>query len=181
MRRFFAAEHHAQLNEIAAFAFLASRFPHSPAAGFFMELAGVVDGARSRLLPAAASVGLVLGEPADTPIPASAHAFGGYVCWLAMRSGQAGAALALHTDLVLWCESCARISSALQRRDGTSEEATAYFAAYAEPPEALLESALDVADDGIRRGERSEHAMAAARPVAGYLRLFWDAVAEAAR
>lgn len=180
--RFLTAEHGAQQSEIVAFATLAARHPHPPAAGFFLGLAGVIGDAGPRLRAAAGSVDLALDHPGgDDPgrlaLDAPAHAFGGYVCWLALRAGQAGAALAIHADLVSWCGSCARITAALEKHGGLPDEVVAYFAAYAQRPEHLLETALEVASDGLRRGEDPDRAVAEARPVTGYLRLFWDSAA----
>lgn len=170
--RFLVAEHAAQSCEYTAFASLAARFPADPAAGFFLDLACAVRGARSRLREAAKAAEVSLE---GQRVSAEEHAFGGYLCWLAVRASQAGAALAVYADFIAWCGACSRIATAAQKAANLPDEVVAYFAGYAQEPEALLATALDVVRDGLAGGDDPAQAEAEARLVLGYLGLFWNA------
>ncbi|GAA4550929.1 hypothetical protein GCM10023192_76700 [Amycolatopsis samaneae] len=178
--RFLVAERAAQVSECTAFSLLASRFPDGAAARFFLGLASGVEGARARLTEAARSMDVTLAESPAGELGAEGHAFCGYLCWLALRASQAGAALAIYADFVAWCGACARVASALRTQGDSPDTVVNYFAGYAQVPEDLLGAAVAVARDGLDHGEDLARAEAEARLVLGYLRLFWDAAASPA-
>ncbi|MFD6071560.1 hypothetical protein, partial [Amycolatopsis lurida] len=176
--RFLVAEHSAQSCEFTAFASLAARFPVGPAAGFFLDLACAVRCARAPLAEAAKAVDVSL-EPWRVPLVSTeAHAFGAYLCWLAARASQAGAALAVYTDFIAWCGACSRIAAAARTASPLPDAVVAYFAGYAQEPEALLAAAVDVVRDGLSGGDDPAQAEAEARLVLGYLTRFWNTAAD---
>lgn len=175
--RFLLAECAAQDSERAAFEFLAARFPSDPAGTFFLQLAGAVRGARARLAEAARAVGVSMGTPRIPEVSAAGHAFCGYLCWLAMRASQAGAALAMYADFIAWCGACARIATAMRKAANLPDSVVAYFEGYARVPEALGAAAAEVVLDGLANGDDPVRAEAEARLVLGYLEIFWNSAA----
>ncbi|MFB4274600.1 hypothetical protein ACBJ59_04835 [Nonomuraea sp. MTCD27] len=174
VRRLLAGERAVQDNEIAAFATLVGRFPRDPAVGFFLSLASVVNATRPALLRAERALGESGHVPETDVHAAGAHAFSGYLCWLAMRASLSGAALALYTNLLAWCGSCGRLAAALRNLPDVPPEVTSYLASYEVAPPDLLDTALAVARQGAAEGECPQRAEREAGLVLGYLDLFWQ-------
>ncbi|MFF4189874.1 hypothetical protein [Nonomuraea sp. NPDC001831] len=173
LRRLVAIErayHHA---ELVAYGELLTQFPHPPAAGFLLKVAGLVDEARAAL----AVVAERLGEPPDLGDDLAAHAFCGYVSWLALHGSQAAMALSLYSapDGVYYGGAVELVRLLDEHGVTVPGEFTAY---YGNSPDPLLtDDAAAVVDDGLARGDDPGEALRAARLCDRYMALLWTAAA----
>ena len=176
--RMLAGEQHAVISsDRRSFCQLAARFPEPPAGDFFLAMAEGEGEALRRLADLAAALGMrpddLLGhEPAP-----GAQAYPAYVCSLALAGSRADVALAFLVNLEAWGANCGRVRDALVARYGLSAEAAGFFDFFASPPPGFAERALAVADAGLVAGESPARARTAARLLASYELMFWDALA----
>ncbi|MEV4091787.1 hypothetical protein [Streptosporangium saharense] len=173
LRRLVAVErayHHA---ELVAYGELLTRFPHPPVAGFLIEVAGLVDEARAAL----AVVAERLGKPPDLGDDLAAHAFCGYVSWLALHGSQAATALSLYSapDGVYYGGAVELVRLLDEHGVTVPGEFTAYYGNG--PAPLLTEAASAVVDDGLARGDDPGEALRAARLCDRYMALLWTAAA----
>ena len=176
--RMLAGEQHAVISsDRRSFCQLAARFPEPPAGDFFLAMAEGEGEALRRLADLAAALGMrpddLLGhEPAP-----GAQAYPAYVCSLALAGSRADVALAFLVNLEAWGANCGRVRDALVARYGLSPGAAGFFDFFASPPPGFAERALAVADAGLLAGESPARARTAARLLASYELMFWDALA----
>jgi hypothetical protein len=165
-----AAYHEA---ELVAYGVLLARFPRQPAGGFLLEVVRLVQGAR----PALASVAQRLGEPPDVGDDLTAHAFCGYVSWLALNGSQAAAALALYSDPegVYYGGSAALVRALEAGGPAVPKEFLSYYGG--SPDRVLMDQARQVVADGLAGGDDPGEALRAARLCDEYMALLWSAAA----
>ncbi len=177
--RMLAGEQHAVISsDRRSFCQLAARFPEPPAGDFFLSMAEGEGEALRRLGDLAAALGM---GPEDLrghePAP-RAQAYPAYVCSLALAGSRADVALAFLVNLEAWGANCGRVRDALVARYGLSSGAAGFFDFFASPPPGFADRALAVADAGLLAGESPVRARTAARLLASYELMFWDALAE---
>jgi thiaminase len=177
--RMLAGEQHAVISsDRRSFCQLAARFPEPPAGDFFLAMAEGEGEALRRLAILATALGM---EPEDLlahePAP-GAQAYPAYVCSLALAGSRADVSLAFLVNLEAWGANCARARDALVARCNLSSEAAGFFDFFASPT-GIADSALAVADAGLLAGESPARARTAARLLASYELMFWDALADA--
>ena len=175
LRRLIGTDARCRRTELVAFATLAARFPHRPAADLYLTMARLVYDAGPGLAACAHAMGLG-SDPDDAcpPHPAqrTTHSFNGVLSWLAIQGSQAATALAIHSDLVVYLGGCAELVSRLRSSDlDVPEEFLTHYGA--EAPEDLCRSALDVVQDGLDRGDDPDEAILAARLLEESLGDFW--------
>ncbi|RKT52819.1 hypothetical protein C8E97_1357 [Saccharothrix australiensis] len=163
--------HHA---ELVAYGVGLARYAHQPATKFFTRITELVDNASPKLAACARALGL---SDADlrrrVPDPAI-HAFSGCLSWIAVTGDQASLALALHADMTVYFPDCVAIAAAA--RDAAFDVPDEFFDYYeGTASEDLLHLALEVVDDGLRRGDDPDDAVFAARLLEASIGWFWHA------
>jgi hypothetical protein len=177
--RMLAGEQHAVISsDRRSFCALAARFPEPPAGDFFLAMAGGEGEALRRLAGFASAVGLDAEELRHHEPAAGAQAYPAYVCSLALSGSRTDVTMAFLANLAAWGANCARVRDALLARYGLGREAVSFFDFFATPPPGFEGQALAVADAGLRQGDSPARARTAARLLAAYELLFWDAIAE---
>jgi hypothetical protein len=161
-----------------SFCQLAARFPEPPAGDFFLFMAEGEGEALRRLSALAAALGMGAGDLLAHEPAAGAQAYPSFVCSLALAGSRADVALAFLVNLDAWGANCARVRDALGGRYGLSGEAVGFFDFFAAPPPGFADRALAVADAGLLAGDPPARARTAARLLASYELMFWDALAE---
>jgi hypothetical protein len=161
-----------------SFCQLAARFPEPPAGDFFLFMAEGEGEALRRLSRLAAALGMGADDLRGHEPAAGAQAYPAYVCSLALAGSRADVALAFLVNLDAWGANCARARDALTARYGLDGEAVGFLDFFATPPPGFAERALAVADAGLVAGDAPARARTAARLLASYELMFWDALAE---
>ncbi len=160
-----------------SFAYLAARFPESPAGDLFLSLAEGEGQALAHLHGFAAWLGLdEQALAAHEPAPAC-QAYTAFVAWLALNGGRADVALALLANLAAWGANCARVAAALRDCYGAPDEAVGFFDFFTTPAPGFTEQAHAVVEAGLGAGEPPRQARRAARLLQGYELLYWDTLA----
>ncbi|MFH8467529.1 hypothetical protein [Streptomyces sp. NPDC017991] len=179
LRRMVGVEAQCQHTELAAFALMASRFPHRPAADLYDEMAGLVRAAQPSLADCAKALGMSEHDFRHGPRTYRSYAFGGMLSWIALQGSQAATALALHTDLTVYLSGCAELVRAIREADIRVPDEFLRHYGTASAPE-LLALAVKATDDGLRRGDDPATAVLAAWLLERSLSDFWRAAAEPA-
>ncbi|WP_170837416.1 hypothetical protein [Actinopolyspora xinjiangensis] len=165
-------EHAALCAQQRVFTVLSSRFDDSGPAGFFLALASAAVSSRVRLTR------LVEGEPGFSSwgrsrSPAGIRSFERVLCRSALLGGRAEVAAAFRVAQISWGKQCALFANALRSEDDFATAFADYFAAYAEPPRALLEQAVEVVEVGLADGEDPSAVSAAVEDFRMSLSDFW--------
>jgi len=161
-----------------SFSLLASRFPTSPAADFFLYLASSETPGRSGLLKLAARLGLDEAEILDyEPLP-GCQIYPSYLSQLALGGSQVDVALSLVGNMATFAAACAATSEALQRHYGVDKESVGFFSVFGEPNPEFEELAMSVVVSGISDGVLPRSARTAARLLQTYELAFWNTLAE---
>lgn len=179
LRRLVAVDAQCQRTELAAYALMATRFPHHPASGLYAGLIGLVGAAR----PSLADCARALGMPEDAFRRGTrtyrAYAFDGMLSWIALQASQADTGLALHSSLTVYLGGCAELVRAVRMSDvPVPEEFLAHYGTASAPD--LLALATETTDDGLRRGDDPGTALHTAWLLEQSLEDFWRAAAEPA-
>lgn len=109
-------------------------------------------------------------------IDATAHAYIGYISWLALHASQAATALMIYAEFTVWSRNCVRLRKALLPGVATGE-LLAYLDAYREPSADLLAASVSVAAQGLDRGDDLTDSVRSAALLKGYARMFWAGAA----
>jgi hypothetical protein len=177
--RMLAGEQHAVISsDRRSFCQLAARFPESPAGDFFLFMAEGEGEALRRLGDLAAALGMPHEDLLRHEPSAGAQAYPNHVCSLALAGSRADVALAFLVNLDAWGANCGRVRDALAARYGLGADAVGLFDFFATPPPGFAERALAVADAGLLAGDSPARARTAARLLASYELMFWDALSE---
>jgi hypothetical protein len=160
-----------------SFAYLAARFPASPAGDFFLGMSQGEGQALGLLDGYIAWLGI--DEEwlrAYEPDP-RAQAYPAYVSWLALNGSSSAVALAFLANLAAWGHNCGAVAGALRDAYGARDEAVAFFEFFATPPPDFEAGTLAVVQAGLDAGEDPAEARHAARLLQAYELSFWDALA----
>jgi hypothetical protein len=161
-----------------SFALLASRFPLSPSADFFLYLAGSETPGREGLLRLGGELGLTDDDVAAYEPKPGCQTYPAYLSQLALGGSQADVALALVANMAAFGEACLATATALVEHYGISKEAVQFFAIFGEPNPEFEALALSVVEDGLVGGKPATSARTAARLIQVYELQFWNTLAE---
>ncbi|MFF5563784.1 hypothetical protein ACFY7Z_17050 [Streptomyces sp. NPDC012623] len=172
-----AQVHH---GELPGYAVMGSRFPHRPAAGLYLRLACLAYDAGPRLDRAGEALGLSSQGKEEWRRPAArdAYSFNGILSWIAIQGSQAVTALTAHTDMSVYFPACEELVTEIRKHDvDAPDDFLTYFSN--DPSENLCELAVEVAQDGLDRGDDPEEALFMARLLEESLEGFWASAAGA--
>ncbi|ARF60332.1 hypothetical protein B1H20_02220 [Streptomyces violaceoruber] len=175
-RRLVAVEAQCHSAEMIAYGTMLARFPRRPAADLFIRLSRLVCDAQPKLRKCADA--LDMPDPFESfwPPGRETYAFNGTLSWVANQGSQASFALSSYTDMVVYFSGC----SALVRRVRELRiDAPAEFIEYYDDDasDELTELALDVAQDGLGRGDDPQDALFQARLLEESIGDFWRSAA----
>ncbi|MCX2969801.1 MULTISPECIES: hypothetical protein [Streptomyces] len=162
LRRLVAIEMQCHAAERVAHGALLARFPSDRAAELWLTLGRLVQDATPKLHAVARALGMRQADLARWPAERGAYAFNGALSWVALAGGQAAAALSVHTDLVVYFAGGTAVARRLREAGADVPEE---FVAYYDDPgdDALRDLALEVAQEGLDRGDDPEEAVFHAR------------------
>ncbi|MGW5645160.1 hypothetical protein ACWEV3_37290 [Saccharopolyspora sp. NPDC003752] len=161
--------------QVVAHASLVTRFPHHPAADFFVRLAGLPISLRVPLREAAEQLGTPPDALAARLLPVPCQGLLGMFAWLGVHATQAEAGMAVYTDLAEWYAIWGQLIPYMERADPPPPApAVSVFRRFSTPNRELLDGALMAADDGLLRGDDPNSAREAALLAPHYLKEFWD-------
>ncbi|MFF5718305.1 hypothetical protein [Streptomyces buecherae] len=179
LRRLVAVDAQCQRTELAAYALMAARFPHSPASELYAGLIGLVGAAQPSLAGCARALGMSEDDFRRGPGTYRTYAFDGMLSWIALQASQADTGLALHSDLTVYLGGCAELVRAVRRSDiPVPDEFLAHYGTASAPD--LLALAKETTDDGLGRGDDPGTALHTAWLLEKSLEDFWRAGAEPA-
>ena len=167
----FAGEQFAIISsDLRSVAHLVSRF----GGDFFLDVLSGERAALDAISPFASALGLSQADLQEyEPLP-GAHAYAGFMAWLAAYASDAEVAAAYLVNFAAWGENCGRLSRALTGRYGMSSEEVRFFDLFAEPADGFAQKALAVITGGLERGVQPRLMRRAARLLQGYELLYWD-------
>ncbi|MEV0674996.1 hypothetical protein AB0I60_00595 [Actinosynnema sp. NPDC050436] len=166
--------------ELVAYGVGLAKYPHTPATTFFTRITDLVAAATPKLRACAHALGLGDADLRRRQPDPTIYAFSGCLSWIAVTGRQASLALALHTDMTVYFPDCLAISAGARESSLTvPDEFYEYYEGTAS--EDLLALALEVADDGLARGDDPEEAVFSARLLEATIGQFWRAAAGAWR
>jgi thiaminase len=175
---FAGQQHHIIISDLRSIALIISRHGMFPGRRFLMNVLQGEAAALDGLHTFAGALGLsVIDLEAFEPLPA-AHAYCGFVAWLALYGSDAELAGAFLVNFAAWGTNCERISRALREKYGFAESDLVFFGLFSSPP-SFERDALSVIQDGLDRGIPARLIHRAARMLQGYELMYWDAMAEA--
>jgi thiaminase len=174
LRLFVGEQYSIIASDLKSVAYLVSRFGSAPSRDFFL---GILHGERAAwdaLLTLADALGLSEAELREHEPLAGAHAYTGYMAWLALYASDAEIAAAYLVNFPAWGQNCGRLSAILQKRFGLDEKEVAFFDLFASPPATFETNALSVIQQGLDRGIEPRLIHRAARLLQAYELMYWD-------
>ncbi|MYW93798.1 hypothetical protein G3I59_25100 [Amycolatopsis rubida] len=154
-----------------------ARYPHRPAVQLFTRLAELVANATPKLTACAHALGLTDAQLRRRVPDPRIHAFNGCASWIAARGSQTCMALAMHTDMTVYFRDCLKLVAGIRESSLTvPEEVISYYEGTAE--DELLSLALDVVDDGLKRGDDPDDAVFSARLLEANIGEVWRSAVE---
>ncbi|XVS62148.1 hypothetical protein ACQPYE_28290 [Actinosynnema sp. CA-299493] len=164
--------------ELVAYGIGLARYPHMPATAFFTQITELVANATPKLEACARAFGFSDADLRRREPDPRIYAFGGCLSWIAVTGSEASLALALHTDMTVYFPDCLAISTGVRKSSlDVPDEFFDYYEGTAS--EDLLSLALEVVDDGLRRGDDPDEAVFSARLLEANIGQFWRAAASA--
>jgi thiaminase len=166
-------------SDLKSVAFLVSRFGSAPSGDFFL---GVLQGERAAfdaLLTFANALGLSEYQLRAREPLAGAHAYTGYMAWLALYGSDAEVAAAYLVNFPAWGQNCSRLSRILKDRFALGENEVAFFDLFATPPATFEADALSVIQQGLDRGTEPRLIQRAVRLLQAYELMYWDTLYKA--
>ncbi|MEU6479056.1 hypothetical protein ABZ858_19650 [Streptomyces sp. NPDC047017] len=176
LRRLTAIEAQSHGAELAAYGTLLSRFPGHRAAELWLSVISLVHGATPKLHEVARSLGMTDADLTRRPAERGAHAFSGALAWVALTGSQAAAALCLHTDMTVYFAGGTAVAHSVRE---TGSVVPDEFLSYYDDPgdDALRELALEVAQEGLDRGDDPDEAVFHSRCIEEAIGDIWTTAA----
>ncbi|KPK81711.1 MAG: hypothetical protein AMS25_05220 [Gemmatimonas sp. SM23_52] len=179
LRAFPGHQYHIITSDLRSLALLVQRFGDTPSRDFLM---GILEGERKGLdglLVMAGRLGMSEEELRGYEVSAEGFAYTTFMAWQALYATAAEFVIGILVNFAAWGHNCGRMSAALRKRYGFSEDETAFLDAFASMP-SFEGMALAIIQDGLERGEQPARLHRSARLFQAYERMFWDAMAAAA-
>ncbi|TDV34221.1 transcriptional regulator [Actinophytocola oryzae] len=172
----FAAEQYHLLNsDRGSFLALSERAGKPQARAFYAGAAQGEEAALARLVTFAAACGLDEAALRSHEPRAGCHAYPSYLAWLALHGEPVTVLLAVVADLGTWGRYCGTIAPALRQHYGLTDEACAFFDAFAVPAPQVEEYALAVIGDDL---DDHRDALRYTRLLRAYESMFWNTLAD---
>ncbi|WP_431782686.1 hypothetical protein [Streptomyces chumphonensis] len=179
LRRLVIIEAQCHTAELAAYGVLLTRFHSDRATELWLALGRLVHEATPKLHEAGRVLGLRESELTRRSGDPGAAPFNEALSWVALTGGQAAAALASHSDMVTYFAGGAAVARRLREAGADVPEAFVdYYDDTGDP--AMRDLALDVAQEGLRRGDDPDEAVFHARRVEEGIGAIWSTAAFAA-
>ncbi|MEV8129035.1 hypothetical protein AB0P07_34165 [Streptomyces sp. NPDC085944] len=176
LRRLVAVEAQCHAAELAAYGALLHRFHGARAAELWLTLGRLVHAATPKLHEVARHLGMTEADLARRSAEGGAYTFNGALSWVALTGSQAAAALAAHTDMCVYFAGGTAVARRL--REAGAEVPDAFLGYYDDPgDDALCDLALDVAQEGLDRGDDPDEAVFHARRVEESIGDIWSTAA----
>ncbi|MFH8562543.1 hypothetical protein [Streptomyces sp. NPDC017988] len=180
LRRLVVMEYQTHAAELQAYGTLLARFPHRPAAELWLTLGRIVDDATPKLRRVADALGMDATDLMRRQTDPYAYSFNSAMSRAVASGSQTVAALAAHTDMRVYYAGATAVARRL--REARAPVPAEFLDYYDDPgDDALNELALDVAQDGLDRGDDPQEASFHMHRIAAAILEVWRiAAAEAA-
>ncbi|MGD9485804.1 hypothetical protein WDH52_21560 [Streptomyces sp. TRM70308] len=162
LRRLVAIELQCHTAERAVYGTLLTRFRSDRATELWLTLGRLVQEATPKLREVARALGMTEADQTRWFGERGAYAYNGTMSWVALTGGQAAAALSIHSDLVVYFAGGSAVARRLREAGAdVPQEFVAYYDDTGD--DALRDLALEVAQEGLDRGDDPEEAAFHAR------------------
>jgi len=176
---FVGQQHHIISSDLRSIALMISRHGVRPSRHFLMNVLQGESAAMDALQVFANALGLDVNNLENIePLP-SAHAYCGFVAWLALNGSDAELAGAFLINLPAWGANCGRMRKALHEKYRVGPSGLAFFDLFANMP-SFEQEALRVIQYALDGSVPARLIHRAARMVQNYELMFWDALADVA-
>jgi thiaminase len=179
LRAFPGHQYHIITSDLRSFGMLVQRFGDAPGRDFLM---GILEGERNGLdglLVMARKLEISEEDLGAYNVTAEGFAYTAFMAWQALYATAAEFVIGILVNFAAWGHNCGRMSAALRKSYGFSEEDTAFLDAFANMP-SFEDVALAIIQDGLDHGEDPARLHRSARLFQAYEKMFWDAMAAAA-
>ncbi|MFF5563783.1 hypothetical protein ACFY7Z_17045 [Streptomyces sp. NPDC012623] len=166
--------------ELPAYGAMLSRFAHRPAEDFYIELIDLMHECGPKLDAVAEALGLSRQEKDQWMWPSDRRAYScnGILSWITARGSQTATALAVHTDMSVYFPGCVDLVASIREHGvDAPEEFLTYYEG--DPCAGTRRKALEVAQDGLDRGDDPREALLMARLLEESFADFWASAAAA--
>jgi thiaminase len=175
LKVFVCEQYHIISNDKRNFALVASRTSNSLCATLFQECLSFESVALDNLSLLANELRLDTAQLKSYEPLAGCQAYTNYLTKLASSGSEAVILIAMLTDLPIWGKNCGRISSALKKNYGFTEDSCLFLDRFATPlSEEFLKKSNEVIE--ARTSTCRKEMVTAARLILDYELMFWDSI-----
>jgi hypothetical protein len=179
LKVFALQQHQIISSDLRSIALIVSRQGLLPSRRFLMNVLQGEAAALDALHAFADALGLDVSDlEVLEPLP-GAHAYCGFVAWLALYGSDAELAGGFLINFRAWGANCGRMRKALHEKYDVASSALAFFDLFANMP-SFEQEALGIIQNALNRGVPARLIHQAARMLQSYELMFWDAMADAA-
>ncbi len=175
LKVFVCEQYHIISNDKRNFALVASRTSNSLSATLFQECLSFESIALDNLSLLANELSLDTSQLKSYEPLAGCQAYTNYLTRVASYGSEEEILIAMLTDLPIWGKNCERISAALKKNYGLTEDSCLFLDRFATPiPEEFLKKSNEVIEASISTYRKEMET--AARLILDYELMFWDSI-----
>lgn len=175
LKVFVCEQYHIISNDKRDFALAASRTSNTLSANLFQDCLSFESSALENLFILAKELNLETTQLKSYEPLAGCQTYTNYLTRLSLYGSEAEIMVAMLTDLPIWGENCKRISTALKKYYGFTEDSCIFLDRFAAPlPEEFLKKSMYVIESDLYN-HRTEM-ITAARLILDYELIFWDTI-----
>ena len=175
LKVFVCEQYHIISNDKRNFALVESRTSNSLSATLFRECLSFESIALDNLCLLANELSLDTSQLKSYEPHAGCQAYTNYLSRLASSGSEAEILIAMLTDLPIWGKNCKRISSALKKNYGFTEDSCRFLDRFSGPiPEEFLKKSNEVIESSLSTYRKEMET--AARLILDYELMFWDSI-----
>lgn len=175
LKVFVCEQYHIISNDKRNFALAASRTSNTLSASLFQDCLSFESSALDNLFMLANGLNLDTAKLEAYEPLAGCQAYTNYLTKLSLCGSEAEILVAMLTDLPIWGRNCKRISTALKKFYGFTEDSCIFLDRFAAPlPEEFLKKSNEVIESNLLNHKREMET--AARFILDYELIFWDTI-----
>ncbi len=175
LKVFVCEQYHIISNDERNFAFVVSRTSNTLSGDLFQECLSFESSELENLVLLAKELNLDTAKLESYEPFAGCQAYTNYLTKLCLYGSEAEILVAMLTDLPIWGRNCKRISIALKKNYGFTEDSCIFLDKFAAPlPEEFLKKSNGVIESNLP--DLKKEMETAARLILNYELMFWDTV-----
>jgi thiaminase len=175
LKVFVCEQSHIISNDKRNFALLASRISNTLSISLFQECLAFESLALDNLSLLAKELNLDTAKLESYEPLAGCQAYTNYLTKLSLYGSEAEILVAMLIDLPIWGRNCKRISTALNKYYGFTEDSCVFLDRFAAPlPQEFLKKSIEVIESNLP--DHKKEMETAARLILDYELMFWDTI-----